>query len=1301
MKQEKSDYEIMKNKITSIQTKNELNSKYQKETKIKITKNILHKKPKSSFKPRPYSNLLPKYNKNFTERPKIINNYNLLAIEYENNKNEKKLENSKCLSREKEINTKQSFINNKISNEINLINEINLPCVSNIKKQAQRNINNNINQEYFLTSPIKRNKNNLKDNKNKMLKNFFNNQTNRYLSPKLCNGTKNKMFLSTEKTNNRCVSPSTANNSNANTNNNSSSHFIFGNSLIANNFQRNLKSNLIYENTKSDNIQNINGNIIPQINQDNNKKITVIEYQLNQLLAKKEKQKKIKNKKEKDKIIKKNDSFNIEELYLNFTKKIDEISKESNSQIKNSPNKKENNTNTSKKEGYLNYKDYSNINIKENTYININNNHNDINHNSYFKLWLNNIDKKENIKYKNPIIKYSFLDKIINNITRKVNFVVPSSEKELELNITRVINEELLNNNIKKDFITYGYELSPERILKIKQIRNEKIQKEREREKEKEKEKEREKKKQNQNKGKMKRIKRPNSSFFLSQKKAEISKNNNNKNKNEEAKNMNNQKIQNNLKDKINNMNTNKFSLLNKNSENLSKKENLNFNYYSQTNTNISPNITEFLGDSSNKNKLDWNLISESDKEKGKILWKKLTKVKTAPIFARQNNNQLNIGNENEKLTFNYNNKNEINLDNNNKESSKGNKQRRNNLYYSYNVERINSAYIENNRKDLEKCGLNEDSDEESDDIEDIRLIRQNSKNNETSKFKIRDNQIRFSTQKLEKLENINKFKNEKDFDNNVKYNNLYDNDNRISEDEEGIEEEEEEENEEDNEIMNRYNNKRKIINRNKTNIFKNKYKDKNKIFKKEKHLVKDKNKNIINNKKNPKSKKAILSMQKMNKYYNKKNKNQDLIGLSNYAYNKINKRKKKSKNNFHNYKIKIKYNPKKKSKNKKNKTNNNEINEELYLKDISLNSSDLISKKTQSQILENYNTIYNNFNPTIFSEDEKQNLSEEKNEEFIIRKLKIQLVKQDIINKREKPGLLFDKLVKNYHYKEDEKMNSYYNELFSKYDKDINDDIIDINIFGINLKIKKKTQENFYNKFINKIKSQNKIKREQYCMNQRLSVILDRFNKNKNKEEEIENKNNKKFKKRKNKTNVFKNHLILFNKKIEKETKLKSNNKENEYDKDFFWGVKIDSVKELEKKKEEVLLRLKHDIKYKIQEGVFNQSEMDNFLKFQKRINELTLERINNRVYIKQLEQGFNSFEEELRMHEEKKKNERRINSFIDSMNFDLYRRYELKKAIEKYFCHPVDFKNKNFINELSPVHFEEKHKSKNINNN
>ena len=227
----------------------------------------------------------------------------------------------------------------------------------------------------------------------------------------------------------------------------------------------------------------------------------------------------------------------------------------------------------------------------------------------------------------------------------------------------------------------------------------------------------------------------------------------------------------------------------------------------------------------------------------------------------------------------------------------------------------------------------------------------------------------------------------------------------------------------------------------------------------------------------------------------------------------------------------------------------------------------------------------------------------------------------------------------------------------------------------------------------MNEIKLKNKIKREQKYMNKRLSVILDKYNKNKSNDELNENKNLNIYKKRnkkiKNKDNIFQNPNFLFPKKKEN-YELNKKKDEPEYDKNYFWGININSVKELEKKKEEVLLRIKHDIKFKINEGVFNQSEMDNFLKFQKKMNELCLEKINNRAYIKQLEEGFKSFEEELRMHEEKKENERRINDFVDSMNFDLYRKFEFKKSIEKYFCHPTDFKNKNLINILSPFRTE-----------
>ena len=58
--------------------------------------------------------------------------------------------------------------------------------------------------------------------------------------------------------------------------------------------------------------------------------------------------------------------------------------------------------------------------------------------------------------------------------------------------------------------------------------------------------------------------------------------------------------------------------------------------------------------------------------------------------------------------------------------------------------------------------------------------------------------------------------------------------------------------------------------------------------------------------------------------------------------------------------------------------------------------------------------------------------------------------------------------------------MDNYYNYLFNKYSRDLDDELIDINIFGLNFKIKNKIRQNFYNKFITEIKRQNKIKREQ-----------------------------------------------------------------------------------------------------------------------------------------------------------------------------------------------------------------------------
>ena len=90
IKEEKSYYELIKSKINDIAIKNGLNSKNQKEPLILINPKEEDNNIKKE-KLRPYSNFLPKYSKN-NIKPTKVNNYNLLAIGFENRKKDFKIE---------------------------------------------------------------------------------------------------------------------------------------------------------------------------------------------------------------------------------------------------------------------------------------------------------------------------------------------------------------------------------------------------------------------------------------------------------------------------------------------------------------------------------------------------------------------------------------------------------------------------------------------------------------------------------------------------------------------------------------------------------------------------------------------------------------------------------------------------------------------------------------------------------------------------------------------------------------------------------------------------------------------------------------------------------------------------------------------------------------------------------------------------------------------------------------------------------------------------------------------------------
>ena len=391
------------------------------------------------------------------------------------------------------------------------------------------------------------------------------------------------------------------------------------------------------------------------------------------------------------------------------------------------------------------------------------------------------------------------------------------------------------------------------------------------------------------------------------------------------------------------------------------------------------------------------------------------------------------------------------------------------------------------------------------------------------------------------------------------------------------------------------------------------------------------------------------------------------------------------------NYRIKMK---KRKKREKKN------INKKNYFiniswDDIFLNHSNIFSKKYHSLIIEN-KKIRTDFNPSLYNKTKIYNLSNEYDDDIIIDTFQQKIIEMEC-EKNNRPEVILQKMAKKCQaeYKEDEKMAKYYDSLFNKFEKEPkqsnNNELIDITLFGINFKITKKAQKNFHQKFMNYVKIENKRKRAQASLMLRLTELLNKFSKNKDEiQNKLDNKSDKSNKKIKNQE-IKKNELLFLKPKKINPTplpqKIVEKKEESDFQKNYVWGVKIDSVKEVEKKKEEILLRLKHDIKYKIKEGIISKSEMDNFLDFQKKINGLQLNVINNRIYLNQLEQGINAFEEELKINEEQKKNERRINAFVDSMNRDLHKRYEIQQFLEKTFSHAIDFKKTNYLNKLSPV--------------
>ena len=196
------------------------------------------------------------------------------------------------------------------------------------------------------------------------------------------------------------------------------------------------------------------------------------------------------------------------------------------------------------------------------------------------------------------------------------------------------------------------------------------------------------------------------------------------------------------------------------------------------------------------------------------------------------------------------------------------------------------------------------------------------------------------------------------------------------------------------------------------------------------------------------------------------------------------------------------------------------------------------------------------------------------------------------------------------------------------------------------------------------------------------------------NKEENSEERFGQKkiYKKTKKRNSITYNEFLKdMNKALKEEKEINDIKMENKKKmRKYFHEIDLNNLVDINNKKLEIMFKMKHDLEYKIRKGDIKPGEKDEYKKLEERINMISnssLENLNISDYIDILEDYFSSFESNMYLAEQKKKDEERINGFKGELQQNLYFYFLLKKKIEEKYGHPIDFKTVNHINELSNI--------------
>ena len=173
-----------------------------------------------------------------------------------------------------------------------------------------------------------------------------------------------------------------------------------------------------------------------------------------------------------------------------------------------------------------------------------------------------------------------------------------------------------------------------------------------------------------------------------------------------------------------------------------------------------------------------------------------------------------------------------------------------------------------------------------------------------------------------------------------------------------------------------------------------------------------------------------------------------------------------------------------------------------------------------------------------------------------------------------------------------------------------------------------------------------------------------------------------------------------LKSKKISSETKIESAENKPHVRK-YFQNIDTNSLRDINKRKIELLFKIKHDLEFKIKQGDIKSNEKLEFKDLELKIYSTKIETFDQKginEYLDKLEGFFNSFENDITNAERRKKDEERINGFrkdlIDKISYSEI----LREKKEKFFGNVIDFNIVNHLNELSVL---ENEKDNGIRNN